>query len=418
MKKLLFLIAMFCTLKANSQNYLISFAATGSSTTVSTVKVENLTAGTNITLNGTDILRLNGPTGISPLENGKSAEMKIYPNPMNDNAVLRISPPVSGRATISVMDMAGRLISKTPVYLENQPQELIISGLKSGFYLIGVKGSDYQYSGKLLCNSHKAGAIRIDKIINNKAFEEKTINTDSKGELATVDMDYTTGDMLKITGKFEKYSTVVMDVPTSSKTITFNFIPCRDFDGNLYSVVEIGTQTWMAENLKTTHYNDGSSIPLVLDNTEWKNLATPGYCWYNNDENFFKSFYGALYNWYTVNTDKLCPIGWHVPAGTEWNTLLGYLGGFDVAGGKLKENTTWWWLPPNTGATNETGFTALPGGYRYDACSGVGTQGWYWQSGEAAPTAGAAREMTNDGSDVYGAGELKIFGFSVRCIKD
>jgi uncharacterized protein (TIGR02145 family) len=418
MKKLFLLIAVFCVLKINAQNYLISFAGTGASTTVNTVKVENLMAGTSLTLNGSDILHLSGTTGVSPVENVQSVEMKIYPNPMTGNSILQISPPLAGKAIISVLDMVGKLVFKIPTFLENHTEEFNLSGLKSGFYLISVKGNNYQYSGKLLSNSKESGTISLEKISNNKAVEESKTKADSKGVQATVDMNYTTGDRLKFTGKFEKYSTVIMDIPTSSKTITFNFIPCRDFDGNLYSVVEIGTQTWMAENLKTTHYNDGIIIPLVTDNTEWYNLTTPGYCWYDNNESFYKPFYGALYNWYTVNTSKLCPIGWHVPAGTEWNTLSGYLGGFNVAGGKLKENTTLHWLPPSTGATNETGFTALPGGYRYDSCSGIGIQGWYWLAGEAAPTAGSAREMTNDGIDVYGAGELKIFGYSVRCIKD
>jgi len=108
-----------------------------------------------------------------------------------------------------------------------------------------------------------------------------------------------------------------------------------DIDGNYYTTVTIGTQVWMVENLKTTKYNDGTGIPLVTDNTVWCNLSTPGYCWYNNDETTYKNPYGALYNWHTVHTGKLCPSGWHVPTDSEWITLTSYFGGMNTAD-KLK----------------------------------------------------------------------------------
>ena len=116
-------------------------------------------------------------------------------------------------------------------------------------------------------------------------------------------------------------------------------------------------------NLKTTKYNDGTSIPNVTNDTSWSNLTTGAYCWYNNDVSY-KNPYGALYNWYAVNTGKLAPKGWHVPSDAEWTTLITYLGGESIAGGKLKEAGTTHWLSPNTEATNSTGFSALPGGRR------------------------------------------------------
>jgi uncharacterized protein (TIGR02145 family) len=100
-----------------------------------------------------------------------------------------------------------------------------------------------------------------------------------------------------------------------------------DIEGNDYTTVTIGTQTWMGENLKTTKLTDGESIPKITDNAAWPNLATPAYCWYNNDETAHKKIYGALYNWYTVNTGKLCPTGWHIPSDDEWKTMIAFLGG-------------------------------------------------------------------------------------------
>ena len=138
----------------------------------------------------------------------------------------------------------------------------------------------------------------------------------------------------------------------------------KDIDGNKYKTVTIGTQVWMAENLKTTKFNDGTPIPMVKENDAWANLTTPAFSWYNNDSIDNKRNYGALYNWYTVSTNKLCPVGWHVPTEAEWATITAYLGEVGLAGGKLKDAGTVHWRTPNTGATNESGFTALPGGYR------------------------------------------------------
>ena len=421
MKKLLFLIIIFCALKASAQNYLITFAGTGASTTVNTVKVENLTAVTSLTINGSDILRLTIATGVNSIDDKQSSELKIYPNPMTDNSTLEIFPSVAGNAFISILDMTGKKVAQIQSYLENLKQSFKLSGLKNGFYLINVKGDSYQFSGKLLSNGKSNGTISIDKVNNiAHAVKEKTERADSKGVQATVDMAYTTGDRIKFTGISGIYSTVKTDIPASSKTITFNFIACTDGDNNNYPVVEIGTQVWMEENLKTTKYNDETSIPLVTDKTAWANLSIPGYCWYNNDATTNKIIYGALYNWYTVNTGKLCSTGWHVPTKDEWATPATYLGGESIAGGKLKETGTSHWLSPNTGANNTSGFTALPGGYRYTAgeFDFVGMNGFWWSANESNTDWAYDRELDNDNSYYWFFNDPKKAGFSVRCIKD
>jgi len=148
--------------------------------------------------------------------------------------------------------------------------------------------------------------------------------------------------------------------PVNNDNLVFGIM--TDVDGNNYKTIKIGNQEWMAENLKTTKYKDGTSIPLFTAATPMANFTSPGYCWYNSDSATYRNSYGALYNWYAVNTGKLAPTGWHVPTEAEWNTLIAYLGGESVAGGKLKEAGTSHWSSPNTGATNEVGFSALPGG--------------------------------------------------------
>ena len=195
----------------------------------------------------------------------------------------------------------------------------------------------------------------------------------------------------------------------------------QDIDGNNYITVTIGSQIWMAENLRTTKYNDGIAIPLVTDNTTWANLTTPAFCWYNNDAKTNGSTYGALYNWYSVNTKKLCPTGWHVPSDIEWTTLTNYLGGTAVAGGKLKEAGVTHWLSPNLGATNESGFTALPAGNRYPTNGGfvfMGEHGSWWTSTQYSSTV-YHRGLMYNYIDVYSnsAGQYTA-GYSVRCIKN
>jgi uncharacterized protein (TIGR02145 family) len=194
-----------------------------------------------------------------------------------------------------------------------------------------------------------------------------------------------------------------------------------DIDGNVYNAITIGTQTWMKENLKTTKYNDGTYIPLVTDNTAWSNLSTVAYCWYDNDKATYKSTYGALYNWFTVNTGKLCPLGWHVPTDAEWTILSNYLGDENVTGNKLKEAGTLHWNTPNTGATNETGFTGFPGGDRVGiSFNNVGMYGTWWSASVNMNDSEMAwyREMYYGNQYLRRGFYLKRVGFSVRCIKD
>jgi len=206
---------------------------------------------------------------------------------------------------------------------------------------------------------------------------------------------------------------------TTGDDMTFKTYALEDIDNNLYYSVTIGTQTWMQENLKTTHHNDGTGIPLVTDNTEWKNLSTPGYCWYDNNESGYKSTYGALYNWYTVNTGKLCPAGWHVPANGEWITLSNYLGGESVAGNKLKEAGSIHWSDLNT-ATNESGFTALPGGNRLDdgTFADIGNNGYWWSSSLVLPSLSYNVSLYSNSGNLARGSNLNVYGFSIRCIKD
>lgn len=194
-----------------------------------------------------------------------------------------------------------------------------------------------------------------------------------------------------------------------------------DYDGNAYDTVIIGTQVWLKENLRVTHYNNGDLIPNITDNTVWAATVTGARCYFNNDSSSYDPFYGVLYNWYAVSdTRHLCPAGWHVSGNAEWQMAENYLGGVTVAGGKMKEEGTAHWKSPNTGATNSSRFTGLPGGMR-DPVNNIFTalneNGLWWTSSIYGQYAWSAYlYYLNTGVDHNPT--PKKYGLSVRCIQD
>lgn len=212
-----------------------------------------------------------------------------------------------------------------------------------------------------------------------------------------------------------------------------------DIDGNLYKTIQIGNQEWMAENLKTTRCSDGTPIPLVADSAAWGALATPGYCWYNNDTAHYGNTYGAIYNWHAVNTGNLAPAGWHVPDTTDWNILENYL----VANGYNWDGTTdsnrvaksmaidsFYWSFYETQGTvscdvstnNRSGLSALPGGIRtaYGEYIEIGSRACWWTSSAMPSDASGALcfNIYYDGVGLDRSGGSKKCGTSIRCVKD
>jgi uncharacterized protein (TIGR02145 family) len=194
-----------------------------------------------------------------------------------------------------------------------------------------------------------------------------------------------------------------------------------DYDGNVYDTVVIGTQVWLKQNLRTTHFNDGTYIPVVTDSTEWTNIESGARCYYDNDSTSYDTLYGALYNGYVVMQDvNICPVGWHISTNEEWEEVESFLGGVDIAGGKMKEIGTAHWTPPNNGATNSSGFNGLPGGMR-DLLNNyvcLGENGLWW-------TATSYNESAKWTTYLYYLSEAvdhnpapKNYGLSIRCVKD
>jgi uncharacterized protein (TIGR02145 family) len=195
-----------------------------------------------------------------------------------------------------------------------------------------------------------------------------------------------------------------------------------DICGNEYTKVQIGTQVWMGENLNCSKLNDGTDISYVEDRIEWTTQQNnPAYCYHIFGENSSEETYGAHYNWYAVNTGKLCPKGWHVPSEADWRTLADFLGGKEIAGGKMKEIEYAHWEEPNKGATDESGFTALPSGYR-DANDGffkeINKGGSWWGSSYYSDTEAWGRVVRFNETDLFSFHAPKLGGNCIRCIQD
>lgn len=252
--------------------------------------------------------------------------------------------------------------------------------------------SNLSYSMTIFQKGNKKTDIDI-RVIDLVMFERTTDNS---------------GFYIKVVQSDESNTFDLSDIDS----IIFVFNTCEE--------IQIGTQIWMCRNLDVDHYRNGDSIPQITDPTQWVGLTTGAWCYYNNDPAMGK-IYGKLYNWYAVNdTRGLAPESWHVPSDSEWTILTDYLGGKDVAGGKLKEAGTYHWQSSNTGANNVSGFTALPGGYREieGNYSIIGIYGYWWSSTEESAKQAYDRHLYNICEDIDKYHFSKVIGFSVRVVRD
>lgn len=193
-----------------------------------------------------------------------------------------------------------------------------------------------------------------------------------------------------------------------------------DIDGNVYRTVTIGTQVWMAENLKTTKYSTGASILYITDAAQWQYLTNGSYCNYDNQV-YISNTFGHLYNWNAVNDSrKICPSGWHIPDKDEWQVLLNFAGGYNTAAALLKAKGTDYWFSTTSATTNETGFTALPGGMRKNDGQflNLTNSGHWWSNTEYNSNSAWRVEMDCSSDYVQMPSTDKKYGLSVRCLKD
>ncbi|MDD3877966.1 MAG: FISUMP domain-containing protein [Bacteroidales bacterium] len=429
-------LLLFATVCMQAQNYLIDFTASGSTTTLDSVYVENLTQGTSLTLPSNDTLLLYGTAGIS-LQSENNEALKIYPNPLLEKSNLEFFNESPKLIVVEIFDITSKLIAHCSQQIEQGISVFEISGFASGIYTAKVSCSTWQKAIPFISLSKENPMPEI-KLLST-SLSESSFKLSTKSIMNVVQMPYTVGDQMLFIGFSGLLSEIVYDVPPSSKTIDFeytstscgaSFTDARD--SNLYPTVLIGSQCWMAKNL--------AYLPNVVGSVAGSTTIPYHYVYgyHGSDVNAAKATtnyatYGALYNWPAAmagyasssanpsGVQGVCPTGWHLPSDAEWTQLTDYLGGEIVAGGKLKEAGTSHWNSPNLGATNETGFNALPGGGRSNGGQfndGGALSGYWWSSTHYNNTDAYYRRMHYSNSNVYRGFDIKTGGVSVRCLKN
>ncbi len=394
--------------------------------------IKNLTQGGDTMLYAPDTTLLLeyivGITNNDGVEKNSFFVSQNYPNPFEGKTTVNLYLPEKEHIRITIRDIVGREVA----FFENT----LISGNhsftfyigKEKYYLFTAKGNSVSKTIKMV-NINSNNKIQCKLVYNG--FDNNIISF--KSQKAINNFVFNPGDDLQYIGYAKTIegiagSDVIEDAPQNNKIYIFEIIegiPCpgiptvTDEDGNVYNTVLIGNQCWLKENLNVGTRINGS-----------QNMSNNGtiekFCYDDNEANCDE--YGALYQWnemmqYTTQqgTQGICPNGWHLPSYDEWTTLTDFLGGSSVAGGKMKEVGTAHWKSPNTGATNSSGFTGLPGGNRHSLTGSFHSlifYGQFWSSSESSSSTAWHRMLYYNGDGVYSGGRDKGYGYSVRCLKD
>jgi uncharacterized protein (TIGR02145 family) len=440
MKTTLFItLLFFIGFDLCAQEIIVSFQPKSESGSIDSIRATNLRTKESVLISGNNTLKLvDISTGIQP-KPGYSRSGSIYPNPSHGEASVVFSVEKNQLAELGLYNLGGQLVNKKMQRLVPGIHRFNVSFPKNGVYLIVIKTEQGTESLKVVCSGAKTSGNSIDYIGFGQTAENIRSDNQLKSALTTNNLDssldiggilhYVPGDYIY----YDFYSwylkmlreTILVDKPkqtTPEDTIKYGvvFHECIDADGNSYKVVKIGDQTWMAENLKTTSYRKGEAILNVTDKDKWAYRSTDAYCWFNNDITN-KSIYGALYNRFAVVDNRnLCPVGWHIPKEEEWKILLNCLGGLSVASGKMRESGISHWASPNQGATNESGFSALPGGYR--SWSDGSFKSWHnaaswWTATNTNGVCLVSFNVESAGSGGFYC-ETEQKGMHVRCVMD
>jgi len=443
------MLAFILTISAFGQSTMeLTFTAENSSLYVplDSILIVNVTQGVDTMLYAPDtVLVLDYVSGIddkTTKDGNRFSVSQNYPNPFYEKTKIDLFLSNGERIKISIRDILGREVAYYEKDLNAGHHSFEFYPSSEKCYFLTATGNQMHKTIKMM----NAAAITSHGERCRLVYAGYEKMSGFKSNKATNRFGFTLGDELKFTSYTGVEVAEITDAPTGSQTYVFQFdgwTPCpgiptiTDIDGNIYNTVQIGNQCWMKSNLKTTTYQNGTVIPNVTDINTWKNLTTGAYVWYNNDTSW-KDPYGALYNAYTtVDTNGLCPSGWHVPTDDEWTALTDFIGGIaEPHGNELKScrqvnsplggdcNTTEhprWEERDTFYGTDDYGFSGLPGGHRHDHGNfyKLGTYSFWWSSTEYSSTNMLYRALfyANGLVSVQGS-PIKQNGFSVRCLKD
>ncbi|OQA92902.1 MAG: hypothetical protein BWY27_00114 [Bacteroidetes bacterium ADurb.Bin234] len=406
--------------------YFISFSGTGQSSTVESVIARNISKGTQVAVpTGYQLRLFDVWTGVKPLS-FETENVKLFPNPIVDRATLSVFASKSNAGTIKIYTIDGRLMEAERVIYHEGINSFEIS-LPTGVYIITGEGKDFKSEVKAISFSlnHTEPTIKLSDQNDAIAIQKTKANN-------IVNLQYTSGDQMLFKGISGNFSTIVTDIPTESKTVNFDFVECRDEDGNNYTVVKIGNQVWMAENLKTTKYLNGDNIATTIpSNLNIGSETDPKYQWaYNGAENNVAKF-GRLYTWHVIADSRgVAPVGWHLSTNDEWNTLKNYLASIGSDNAKSLSADSDWKYHASIGTighelsgNNFSGFTALPAGFRdvSGAYEEMTESELWWTTFNVNNTNARSQYLNFASGNSLGLAALdlpKAYGFSVRCVKN
>lgn len=413
---------------------------------IDSVFIQNLTQGDDTTIFYPDSILVLDYT-VNVIEFPKNTNNTFYlssnyPNPFSESTTFYISLIEKEKVRILVHDFMGKELSHYSNELVSGTHTFRFIPGFTGFYLLTVVTKQSSQTIKMvsdLINKSKTSNCKLKYV----GFSNSTDFLKSKKMKSG--FDFNLGDELKFTANTYIGATSITDIPDSIKVYEFQYtgIPCpgtptvTDIDGNEYNTVQIGDQCWMKENLKTTAYNNGTSIPNIQDSLSWGNLTSGAYVWYNNDSTW-KDIYGALYNWYTViDSNKICPSGWHVPSYEEWTGLTDFIGGWIPPYGNMLKSCRQvnsplgeecltdvhprWEAFGEFYGTDDFGFSGLPAGNRFfedGVFTFIGKVGFFWSETEYSVEGSRVLVLLYNYDVVAHSYRHKNEGFSVRCLKD
>ncbi|MBT3383980.1 MAG: T9SS type A sorting domain-containing protein [Prolixibacteraceae bacterium] len=446
----LIVIILVTTAQLDAQPFELTFSMKDKNGAPDSVYVENLMKGTNLMLMGADTLRLNVPTALNDLI-AQNLNLKAFTNPVTKNATIKFYNHQKGNVTVTIFDMAGRQLVSESTNLPPGHVRYMLSGLQQGSYILKVLTAKGLSSQVLLSSNRSAdkfpnlsllGINYSNNIKNTNKSELKSINTTSDVKV----MDFSKDDELVFKAYFTGAEAVDTVVPTNDLNLEFEnfYYTLTDYELNTYLAVEIGNQVWMAENLKTTHYPEGNSIPKVTDDEAWKHVrdksAEEAYCFYGNDKD---STFGVLYSWPAALGGKgvysnsnpsgvqgVCPADWHLPSMEEWKELGEFIsqdGHFLKIGVALKSISGW---TSEGDGTDDYKFRALPGGQRgyvdwstgqvlyHGSFIGKDNNGCWWTSTFMAVDAAAFIMLSYNSNNMKMASAMSSNGYAIRCVRD
>lgn len=407
-------------------NYNISFTASGAATTLGNIIVENTTQGTSVIVPAGNTLRLTDALSAIQQVNTDNSNQLICRTDMQGITIVNFNAPRSGIVQINAFNLDGlKIVGMSNAILAGECTYKL--SLPQGLYVLQVQGNSFNYSSKLNVLHSQANSTQLSYLGTDKTITS-TVSKVKSSALTVTEMLYSDGDQLLFKGNSGNYTTYVPAVPVKDSLLNFFFVDCTDADGNHYPVVNIGGQFWMAENLKTTKYTDGTAIPIAAP---LNNSTAPTANYPNNDANQ-KDIFGMFYRWHAIDPSSngnknVAPIGWHIPNYWELNALVTTVGQGNCWYDLRDANSGWLNVDntPNTEGTNATGFSAKPAGTFWGAAidpNSANKRTWIWSSTPAL-SGGLPNVLFLDISAKYpnapiNSSDVNWITCSVRCIHD